>query len=187
MFNLTADKSTGVYDWFLHCEASNLILCFKGDFNQDLVNAILLLAETKDEYHNNQAVVRARVFSVMVESMQNICRYGAAPSTGEEMKPGIVLVGKQDNKFFIQTGNLILNEEVEALDKRLEGITSMGRDELKVMHKKQMKEATFNQKSGAGLGFINMARKAEKLSYRFNKLDDKVSFFAFEAIVSASE
>lgn len=186
MFDSATDKSTLVYNWFRHCEESNLILCFQGDFNQDLVNAILLLAETKHEYNNNEALIKSRVFSVMVECMQNICKYGTAPESKEELKPGIILVGKGDNHFFIQTGNLVMNNEVEKLEKRLSVVTKMNKDELKNFYKKTLKETTLNEKSGAGLGFLNIARKAEKLSYQFNKINDTVSFFAIEALVSTN-
>jgi len=184
MFSTSADKSTLIYDWFRHCEESNLILCFQGDFTQDLVNAILLLAETKQEYNEHDTIVKGRVFTVMVECMQNICKYGASSDTKEE-KPGIILVGKGNDNFFVQTGNLVLNSDAEKLEKRLAEVTAMSKEELKASHKKTLRETTLNEKSGAGLGFLNMARKADKLSYRFNKINDKVSFFAIEAIVSA--
>lgn len=187
MADTATDKSEYVYNWFLHCEKSNLILCFKGDFNQELVNAILLLAETKHEYHDNKTVVKSRVFSVLVECMQNICKYGTAPEGNEELKPGIVLVGRGDNHFFIKTGNMLLNSDAATLEKRLEQVTTLNKEELKVLHKKTLSETTLSSKSGAGLGLLNVARKAEKLSYEFKKMDERISFFSLEAIISTNE
>ncbi len=186
MLETTTDKSALIYNWFRHCEESNLILCFKGDFNQDLVNAILVLAETKQEYHDNKTLVKSRVFSIMVECMQNICKYGATPDVNEELKPGIVLVGRGDNHFFIKTGNLVMNADAEKLEKRLAEVTKLSKEELKKLHKKTLTETTLNEKSGAGLGFVSIARKAEKLMYEFKKLDDRISFFSLEAIVSTN-
>lgn len=185
MLNPTTDKSL-VYNWFRHCEEANLILCFQGDFNQDLVNAILTLAETKNEYNNNQTQIKSRVFSVMLECMQNICKYAASSEKKGELKPGIVLVGKGDNLFFIQTGNLVKNTDVENLEKRLAQVTKMNKDELKSLHKKMLRETTLNEKSGAGLGFLGIARKAEKISYQFNKINEAISFFAIEVIITVN-
>ena len=95
----TQDRAVLLFNWFEQCEKENIILSFKGDFNQDLVNAILLLAERESNEQSSGTLVRARVFSVMVECMQNIRKYGAINSNGSELKPGIVLVCRNENSY----------------------------------------------------------------------------------------
>ncbi|MBI3501057.1 MAG: hypothetical protein HY063_04620 [Bacteroidetes bacterium] len=186
MLNITSDKPSLIYNWFSDFEKANLMLCFKGDFNQDLVNAILLLAETKNEYHDNKTQVKSRVFSIMVECMQNICKYGTAPEENGDLKPGIILVGRKENSFFIKTGNLIKNSEVEKLEARLKQLSGLSREELKALHKKTLSETILSEKSGAGLGLVSIARKAEKFSYEFRKLDERATFFSLESIVASN-
>ena len=181
----TKDKAQLIYNWFRDCEQANLILSFKGDFSQDLVNAILILAEREPDIHNNTALIRGRVFSIMVECMQNICKYGAVNEVGTELKPGIVLVGREKGFFFLKTGNLVLNAEAQELKERLDAVKKMSKDELKQYHKDTLKQTQLSEKSGAGLGFISIARKSDKFDYEFRKLDERVSFFALEVTIAS--
>lgn len=186
MPHTSIDDTTLIYRWFRDFEEANLLLCFKGEFSQDLVNAILLLAETKNEYHNNKTLVKSRVFSILVECLQNICKHGAAPESGGELRPGIVLVGRGENHFFIKTGNLAVNSDVVKLEERLSQLAKLSKEELKALHKKTLAGTSLNEKSGAGLGLVSIARKAEQISYEFKKLDERISFFSLKSIVASN-
>jgi len=175
------------YNWSHRCEEANLILSFKGDFNQDLINSILFLAEDKQRLSADATAVRNRIFSIMVESLQNICKHGVASGATHEIKPGIFLMGKSDGRYIISTGNLISNTEVDSLRDKIESVKDMNKQELKELHKKTLVSTTLSEKSGAGLGMIGMARKSDQLEYEFKKLDDKVSFFSFQAVVSTNQ
>ncbi|MEW6467310.1 MAG: SiaB family protein kinase [Bacteroidota bacterium] len=182
----TTDRATLLFNWFEECEKENIILSFKGDFNQDLVNAILMLAEREPDVQSGGTVPRARVFSIMVECMQNIRKYGAVNEAGSELKPGIILVCRDKNGYSIKTGNLIVNAEVGALKERLENITRLNKDELKVLHKKVLSETQLSEKSGAGLGLISMARKCDGFSYKFQELNERVNFYSLDILVSTA-
>lgn len=176
----TQDRTKLVFSWFEECERENIILSFKGDFNQDLVNAILLLAERNPGVQGGATLVRARVFSVMVECMQNIRKYGAVNDSGSEQKPGIVLVCRDKKGYSVKTGNLVLNEEVDELKARLEKITPLNKEELKVLHKEVLAKTQLSEKSGAGLGLISILRKTDECLFKFKPLNDRVTFFSLD-------
>ncbi len=176
----TLESTALVFSWFEDCERENIILSFKGDFNQDLVNAILLLAERDPGVQGGATLVRARVFSIMVECMQNIRKYGAVNDSGSELKPGIILVCKDDKGYQVKTGNLILNNEVDALRKRLDGISGLNKDQLKGLHKEVLGKTELTEKSGAGLGLISIARKCDQFIPAFKPLNDRVTFFSMD-------
>lgn len=179
----THDKATFLYHWLKECEKENIILCFQGDFNQDLVNAILLLAERGPDVQNSSTVVRARVFSVLVECMQNIRKYGA-PSSSSDLKPGIVIVCIDGTGYTLKTGNFIENAGVASLRERLDKIIKLNKDELKDLHKKVLGETKLSEKSGAGLGLISIARKSDGMGYVFKTIDDNVSFYSLDVHVA---
>ena len=181
----TQDRSVLLFNWFEQCEKENIILSFKGDFNQDLVNAILLLAERESNEQSSGTLVRARVFSVMVECMQNIRKYGAINTTGSELKPGIVLVCRNEHSYSLKTGNLIMNDEVAPLKTRIEKVVSLGKEDLKVIHKKVLSETSLSDKSGAGLGIISILRKSDGFNYSFKKLDERVSFYSLDITINS--
>ena len=186
MTETTTDRAVLLFNWFEQCEKENIILSFKGDFNQDLVNAILLLAEREPDVQSSSTVVRARVFSIMVECMQNIRKYGAVNDAGSEMKPGIILVCRDLSSYSLRTGNLIDNKEVDALRTRIEKVINLNKEELKTLHKKILSETELNDKSGAGLGIISILRKCDGFKYTFRKLNDRISFYSLEITVAAS-
>ena len=181
---VTQDRAQLLFNWFEECEKENIILSFKGDFNQDLVNAILILAEREPDVQSGGTVPRARVFSIMVECMQNIRKYGAVNDGGNEMKPGIVLVCCDKNGYAIKTGNLVNNNEVASLKERLGKIHPLSKEELKTLHKNVLSETQLSEKSGAGLGLISMARKCDSFSYKFQEINERINFYSLDIYVS---
>ena len=174
------DRHQLAYDWIQVCEKENIIITFKGDFNQDLVNAILLIAEHEPDVKDSSTLVRTRVFSIMVECMQNIRKYAAMNTGGSDQKPGIILVSMKDGNYSIRTGNLVENNNVPALKERLEKIQSLNKEGLKVLHKAVLSETSLSEKSGAGLGLISIARKSDSMSHQFRQLNNSVSFYSLE-------
>jgi hypothetical protein len=174
------EKSLFLYNWLKECEKENIILCFQGDFNQDLVNAILLLTENGPDIQNSSTVVRARVFSVLVECMQNIRKYGAPTNSANDLKPGIVIVCVKDGNYVLKTGNFVTNSDVPNLKGRLDSILKLDKEELKALHKKVLNETELTEKSGAGLGLIAMARKSDGFTYSFRPLEGDVNFYSLD-------
>ena len=57
---------------------------------------------------------------------------------------------------------------------------------LKQLYKEIIKGTEISDKGGAGLGFVDMARKSGNgLEYSFEKLDSEYSFFSLKSTISA--
>lgn len=184
----TQEKATLLYNWLKECEKENIILSFKGDFNQDLVNAILVLTERGPEVQNSSTIVRSRVFSILVECMQNIRKYGAVTAESTDLKPGIVLVIIKNGNYVLKTGNFINNSDVAALKEKLDKVKALNKEELKSVHKKVLGETELTEVSGAGLGLISIARKSDDFAYQFKKINDSISFYSLDiAVINSSK
>lgn len=173
-----------LYEWLTDCDKEDIILCFKGDFNQDLVNAIVMLTEQEPEMRSESAVVRSRVFSVLVECMQNIRKYGAQLSPGGDLKPGIVIVSCQNGSYTVSTGNFVTAAQAGALEKRLAELKTLSKEELKTLHKQVLSQTELSDKSGAGLGLISIARKGDGFSCHFRKCEKDISFYSLNVLIS---
>ncbi|MFL5765737.1 MAG: SiaB family protein kinase [Bacteroidia bacterium] len=182
----TDDRHTLAYEWTQVCEENNILVTFKGDFNQDLVNAILLITEQESGAAESSTVARTRVFSIMVECMQNIRKYSAGNAGSDDLTPGIILVSMKDGVYRVLTGNPVANANVPSLKEKLEQVRSLNKDELKQLHKSVLSTTSLSEKSGAGLGLISIARKADRLDYNFRKLDENISFYSLEISLSNS-
>ena len=122
----------------------------------------------------------------MVECLQNISKH-ADNNINSYSKDGrgIFMVHKGDEDYKITTGNLIVNNKVDDLKESLDLINSMDKDGLKALYKKQIKEGSLSEKKGAGLGFIDIARKTgNKLIYTFKKIDNESSFFILTSTIN---
>ena len=132
------------------------------------------------------------VFAVFVEQTQNIIRYSAekteqhAPETSEaapasELSYGIMTVSRNGDFFVIKAGNLIEKVDVERLREKLEQIRKADKDELKAMYKETLKGEAPEGSKGAGVGFIEIARRSSQpIQFDFTDVDARFSFFALE-------
>lgn len=141
----------------------------------------------------NTKAVRS-VFAVFVEQMQNIIRYSAErepPDAAEreppvELRYGILTIGYEDDDYVVQAGNLIEPADIDRIRGRLEEIRGMDRAQLKAFYKAQLKAEPDGFSKGAGVGFVEIARRASKpLEFDFKDFDDRYTFFALKASVAA--
>ncbi len=135
------------------------------------------------------------VFAVFVEQMQNIIRYSAEkvesplpPAADEralkELRYGILTIGKEGSDYVVCAGNLIERADVPRLHARLSRIREMNKDELKVLYKEQLRAEPEAGSKGAGLGFMEIARRASKpIEFDFTDLDENHAFFALKATI----
>ncbi len=169
-----------------------VFFCFSGPVSQDLLVEIGSTLKHKmklQEAHNLTAI---RVFSMVVEQAQNIIHYSAEKcpkdnlltETNEELSIGIIAVGYEDEHYFVLCGNRIRNEKVERLRNKLIKLQKMNRDELKKLYREARKAGPGPGSKGAGLGFIDMAKKASRpLEFDFRKIDDEFSFFSSKTVI----
>jgi len=133
------------------------------------------------------------VFAVFVEQMQNIIRYSAEKgdphsTSGDdngpasELRYGIMTITREGGSFVVNAGNLIDKADVEPLRAKLEQIRSADKDALKAMYKETLKSEPEEGSKGAGVGFIEIARRSSRpIAFDFTEVDDRFAFFALEA------
>lgn len=168
------------FEWYSKLERDNLVLSFKGEFNHELVKAILALTEQYNSYKG----LPNRVFGVILECLQNVCKHGARVETEKKIRSGIVLMGKQNKEFLIGVGNFVKNDQVDKLKSRYDKVNSLDEEGLRQMQHEILVNSSLTEDGNAGIGIIYMARKTEgKMKYRFQELDENVSFFSLQLSV----
>jgi len=135
------------------------------------------------------------VFAIFVEQMQNIIRYSAekahqalppASDVGalKEIRYGILTIGREGNDYVVCAGNLVRQVDVPRLKERLIRIRNMSKEELKALYKEQLRADPEEGSKGAGLGFMEIARRAtQPIDFDFADVDDEYSFFALKATI----
>jgi len=167
-----------IYDFHTHMENHNIILAYEGEFTQDITKSVLAMAERNLDSDGAASSTRKKVFNVMVECLQNICKHHDKLEDEDGRKSAIFMIGKIDEEYIVITGNLIENEVIPNLQSRIDKVNSMDKDQLKAYHKEVIRNTEISEVGGAGLGFIDMARKAgHKLLYDFSPVRDGISFY----------
>ena len=173
------------FEWYDELDKEDLILSFKGDFSHELTRAILILTETNRE---TKGKLNSKVFGVIVECLQNIYKHGADNPENSNLRPGIFLIGKRANEFFIHVGNMILNTNVKELKGKIDHLNQLNEDELRAFQQKVVKTTSLSEEGNAGIGLIYTKRKAKgNLEYKFKELDSRISFFALSVCIPFNE
>ena len=168
--------------------SKNIILVYEGEFTQEITKSVLSMAEKNMETMNEEIGIKKKVFNVMVECLQNICKHSEEFGTNnDDFNTAIFMIGKEDFTYTITSGNVIYNDKIDGLKSKLEQINSLDKDGLKELYKSVLSSTELSDKGGAGLGFIDMARKSgQKLHYDFVQMNDEISFFSLQSKISRS-
>lgn len=172
-------------------DKQGIFFCFNGPISQDLVTDIgaILVQQMNSKKVNRSTVVRT--FSLFVEKAQNIIHYSDEKSSEkksvegkQEFPHGIVAIGYKDGHYWVLSGNIIKNEKVERLRKKLTKLQRMNKDELKKYYREQRRKKPDEGSKGAGLGFIEMAKRAsDPIEFEFTQIDAKRSFFSLKTVI----
>ncbi|WP_248927295.1 SiaB family protein kinase [Paenibacillus hamazuiensis] len=168
--------------------SKGLLICFTGKLTQGIIEE---LGEAVKKYLETEERLKADVydiFSIFIEQTQNIknyCNSKEGADLYEQIAHScIVTIGKTETGNYVCSGNRIGNEDIGRLKAALDEIQPLGKAELKALYKTKLKQSPPADSAGAGIGLIDMARKASRpLEYSIAGIDDKVSFFTLRAEV----
>jgi hypothetical protein len=173
-----------IYDLHRTMMSQKLILVYDGDFTQETTKSILAMAERNLDSSGEESGIKRKVFNVMVEALQNIVKHSSEQglTAGSLVsKSAIFMISKDDKRYCIMTGNPIPKMHVAKLTGNLNDLNAKDKEGLKEMYKDIIKNTQISEKGGAGLGFVDMARKSgEKLEFAFHSMDAEYDFFCLK-------
>jgi hypothetical protein len=167
-------------------DSKRFIFCYSGPISQDMVEGIGEAMKDRVERATTSATVPQRVFGVFVEQVQNVMYYsaetGGNAKSADDGRSGIVVIGQDRDAFYVESGNLIDNEHVDEVRTRLSELEGKDKGELKALYKARIKQPAPPESRGAGVGFIDIARKAsEPVEFSIHPVDEHFSFFSMKA------
>ncbi len=184
MNNINAEKDYA-FRLFKGMQKDNLNYIYRGVFSQSITDGILSLTESTLDNAGEDAKIKKRVFTIMVEGLQNITRHQEVDDKELQNSEGIFIIQDIDKHYYITTGNPILNKNIPKLTEQIERINSFDTEELKLYYKEVLNDNIISNKGGAGLGLIEMARKSgNKLIYDFVKMNESYSYFYLNTEIS---
>jgi hypothetical protein len=168
-----------IYDLHKTMVAKSLILVYEGEFTQEITKTVLSMAERNMDSFGEESSIKRKVFNVMVECLQNIVKHADEFNNITELKnAAIFMIGKEADEYIIVSGNPIVSGKVDLLRSKLNEINNLDKEGLKALYKEIIKNGDLSEKGGAGLGFVDMARKSgHKLEFDFEPIENNAHFF----------
>ncbi|WP_068638154.1 biofilm regulation protein kinase SiaB [Thauera butanivorans] len=166
-------------------EQHYILLAFNGLFSASLIEEIGLALRKHLEALSATPTEVTDVFTIYIELTQNIRHYSKKKGLSDERASGTITISREQNRYIINAGNVVEMADGEELFRRIHELARLDKLELKALWKNQMRQPRApGASTGAGLGLIDMARKASQpLVASFNRLDENWGFFSLQVIL----
>ena len=156
----------------------NLIYCsqFSGRYAFDLLSIIDNLRFDQ----NKSLLMRKRLFSVLVEMLQNIFHH-AAENEDAKGKTGILLLGTEGADSKVITGNLIRTEEMPSLIAHINFLNNLDHEDLIKFYFNKLTNDDFSDPNKNGLGMVEMLMKSgNPIQFNCIPVSEDLSFISIQ-------
>lgn len=158
-----------------------IVFSFSGMISQSLTSFLVETAKAQLEDRGETSKLTRNMFLIAVEQLQNIMSYSKEKNIKEDhySSPGVLVVGYDDvkEKYYINSSNEIEETDQIKVSEKLDHINELEKDQLRQYLRDKLRSAEDQHDRGAGVGFIEMAkRSSEKLEYGFEDIDGKLYF-----------
>lgn len=165
-----------------------ILISFNGPFTHSIIEEIGNAVRRYMEGENLGRGEITDVFAVYIEQTQNVRNYLLKKNLPDtQFNSAIVVIGNKDGIYSVRSGNFISAADVADLTDRIERVNALDKDGLKKLYKERLRAPREAGAQGAGLGLIDIARRATgKLAYSFDRIDSDRFFFSLTALVGGA-
>lgn len=163
----------------------NIMLCFNGPITHTLIEEIGHALRNYLQVDNAHPSSAMDVFAVYIEMTQNIRHYALNKGwLGHDSALTMVIARDDEGRYVVSAGNLIDREDGEVLLARIQTMAGLDKAQLKAAYKEQLRRPREPGAQGAGLGLLEIARKAsEPLIGSLRQLADGRAFISLRAVI----
>lgn len=166
--------------------AERILICFNGPISRTLIGEIGQALRSHIEACRTDGGTAMDVFSVYIEMSQNIRHYASDRGYGDaDSSATVVIATTPENRYAVSSGNLVELADGRVLLDRVKALAGLDKAALKVLYKQQLRQPREAQRSsGAGLGLIEIARRASQpLEVSLEEQHDGRGFLILRAII----
>ncbi len=169
-----------IYELFQFVREKHILFVYQGEFTGAITKSILTMAERNLKLLEEEESTKKKLFQLLVECLQNVSMHHEK-SDHELANQAIFIIAKDESKYSIASGNFIHSHHVKSLKAQLDEVNKLDKEGLKKMYHDIIQRKELSSKGGAGLGFIDMARRSgSKLDYDFHPVSDQLIFFSLQ-------
>ena len=163
-----------------------IMLCFNGPLTRSLIEEIGNALRNYMEREQATMSSAMDVFGAYIEMTQNIRHYAARKGWNEADASATVVIARDaEGRYVVSAGNIVDAADGAGLEAQVNVLAAMDKAALKARYKEQLRKPREDgATTGAGLGLIDLARKAsEPLSCSLRTLDDGRAFFSMRVVM----
>lgn len=176
------ESTINIYDLFARMVDHKIQIIYHGLFDQEMIKSVMAMTEKKLIQENIEENLKKKLFNVMIESLQNISKHQMVPNVNSNP---FMMISKSVSGYSIITGNYINNDKIPVVKQKIDHVNTLDKEGLKEYYKQARLNSVISDVGGAGLGFIDMARKSgNKIKYEFYLVDKDMSLFILHNKIS---
>ena len=162
---------------------SETLVDFEGAITFGTIEMLLNQLRSSRDFQEMNKPARKRLYSIFVESIDNIFKYGMSLSRNDRVEGNLprISVSRKDDHYLVRAGNLVDNDLIGELKFKLDRVNQLDEEALKSLYEEVINRESDASDTGAGLGLITMAMRTDKdIGYSFTEVDNNHSFFEIE-------
>ena len=141
--------------------------CYAGPLSEEILTSISGVVKEQLTESDSTGPITNKVFSIFIEQVQNIIRYSFERI--DDSGVGSVSISKTSEGFLIEAVNEVDQESQAKIGEMLADLQNMDAPALKAAYKLRLKSGPPEGSVGAGLGFIEIARRSTRFDYSFEQ------------------
>jgi hypothetical protein len=172
--------------WFSSKCEGFIIYSYSGSITHGSINEALKAIENSLSLIEQDIKLKRKVFSVFVESIQNLFHHVVNPPKNADNDLadnfGAIVLSRVTNlSYYITTGNFVKNDGIDGVKTRIDQVNALNEEELKMVYRDVLLNKEISPKGGGGLGIIDIARKSgNSIGYKIYPFDDEYVFFELD-------
>lgn len=176
-----------LFNLYSELKMKRILFCYSGPMAQASIEGVGNTLRRNLEFEETGKMTQMAVFSTFIEQVQNVLNYSAEKVSPEndDLRVGLTVVGHDESEnYCVYCGNRVYNDDISRIAESIDSLRNLSKEELKALYKERRRDVSAPGSKGAGLGLIEMARRAlTPLEYSFEPINDSQSFFSIKAVI----
>ena len=160
-----------------------VFLSYGGSMTQPLISGMTDALEKEVKSNELSMKTSHNIFTIFIELSQNMMNY--ANTHPKSNDAGLIIVGmtKDQQSYYIISRNKIDDKAKETIEKHLSVIEGKDKEELRKLYREKRKNKR-GDNQGAGIGFIEIARRCDSIEHHYMPIGDKQYYFTAKAFIN---
>lgn len=164
-----------------------VFLTYGGLISQSLIVGMTEALELEIKGNSMSSKLSIHLLTIFIELSQNMMNYSNKLLLEKSSidTSGLIIVGhnKKENQYYVYSRNIITNEDKKIIAPKIKQILPLNKDELKKLYRELRKSGREKHTKGAGIGFVEIARRCDEIQTSFNKINETCHYFILKAII----